>query len=316
MFAKGGEVHFCSSDSPHKLGCEYFAGGGEVPSEMYNDPGATIDHAAIHHGLLGVLTRLGHSKSEDPHKGVKDYVEHAKRGSKTLHHHVEHLFTPERVAHDKGSREALKAHLQDLKEHPEKLLEVGGSIGNTLPHHAAQFGATAGTATSYLDSLKPSSQPNPIPPSPLDSAPPEDRIAEGHYDRHLDLAQNPMLALNHIKDGTFREDDLKTLQTIYPSLSKALISKASEALVTAKSKNVEIPYKQKQTLSVLFGQPLDFTMTPQAMQAIIHSAPVPQAPQAPGKGPKKATGVELKQINKVNNLDATPLQAREMDKRD
>ena len=64
------------------------------------------------------------------------------------------------------------------------------------------------------------------------------------------------------------------------------------------------------------GAPLDSTMTVGASQAIMSSSMgQQQAQQANKPETKRASGVELKQINKVNGLYATDAQARQINKR-
>lgn len=314
-YAKGGEV--CSSGHGHIEQCEHFASGGEIEENLkfHNDPSSALDHVAAKHGLLHIMTKTGHSKSEDPHKHLEDYVHHSKSGRKHVSHHMQNLLGPQkgsRVDSDKDSVGALKNHLQSLRENPEQMLNVGGNLGSVLPTHGAQLAAKAGTAVNYLNSLKPAASK----PGPLDSLMPPDRIAEGHYDRHLSIAQNPMLILQHLKDGTLRPDDMMTLHTLYPGLSKSMGEKAFEEILKAKEKGVEIPYKQKQGLSTLLGQDLDSSMTPASRQAIINSQGPQQAQNQKKTQPKKASGVELKQLNRVNDMYETSLQARQMDKKD
>lgn len=308
MFAHGGQV--CKG--MHLDSCEHFADGGTIAENMmmHHNPKNTLDHVGAQHGLLHLLTKVGHSKSEDPHKHFDDYIQSSKKGHKTVHGHLEGLFTSHHIEPDKHDRESLKAHLQDLRENPEKMLNIGGSLGDNLPAHATHLVAKSGDAVNHFNAIKPKS----IQSHPLDGISHPDKHEETVYNRHLDLAQNPSIILNHVKDGTLLPSDLSTIQAIYPELHKHIKEKAFEALISAKEKGMEIPYKMKQGLSLLMGQDLDSTMTSQSMQAIIHSAGPQQQKQQSKAKPKKASGVELNQLNKVNAMDATTLQDRAMDK--
>lgn len=390
-FAAGGAV--CSG--PHKQGCEYFADGGQVSQPA--NPQIALGHAAIHHGLLGLLKNAGRASMSGPEKhdhilqdarnhheprmegqkktmghrlgehlsdknhedaadlmhghplvgsagkgnlkkvmermgpaalaqepnpeafrGSSDYLHSSLKGHDEIGSHTIRLFekqkSSDRMKPDEKSRDELKKHLQELKENPEMALEIGGGVGHYLPDHAAAFGLLTANAMNYFDGLKPPESKN----RPMDRPTPPDKVALQQYDRQLDIAQNPKLVLQHVKDGTLLSQDMTTLQTLYPALQQSLSDKAMEALMDAQTKKVEIPYHQKQSLSILLGQPLDSTMTPDSMQAIIKSAGSQQAQnQQTGKSPQpsgKATAVEMSAIDKVDKLERTTLEARQINR--
>jgi len=309
-FAKGGCV------GPHKSDCEHFADGGQVEEQtkFMNNPQDSIDHVAAQHGLLHLLTKLGHNgRSENEHKHLEDYLDASKRGHKKIEGHVKNLIGKEKldISPDKESREALKKHIDELNQDPSKMLDIGGKLGGTLPLHAAVLGSRAANAVNYLKGLKPTPHNN----SPLDTSQPVDKASENHYNRSLDIAQTPHLILQNLKDGTIKPSDLATLKNLYPDLAQSITEKAGDALIDAKTNGTEIPYHQKQGLSQLLGQPLDSTMMPQNMQAIMLANSGAQSNQSQGKPNKKASGVELKQLNKTGDLLATADQSRLMDKK-
>lgn len=310
-FAHGGMI----CNGPHHESCEHYADGGQVQeqNEFINNPGKSIDNVAAHHGLLGVLTKLGHNgRSENDNKHFEEYIDHSKRGDKTTTNHAKSLIGKEKldISHDHEGRENLKKHLQDLRENPDKMLEIGGNLGSVLPMHAATLGARAANATNYLNNLKP----KPSQGAPLDPVIPPGKSAEAMYNRQLDIAQRPHLVFKHIKDGTIQPLDLMTLKTLYPDLHQSMVEKAAETIIDAKKEGKDISYRETQGLSDLLGQPLDLIQTPMAMQAIMMANRPMQAPQNQ-KQSKKASGVELKQIDKTNSQLATPDQARLMDRK-
>lgn len=374
--AEGGEVdHFCNLKIPHLKSCEYYAEGGTVDEtpEPVDHPSVTLGHAAISHGLLGLLTNVGRPKMTEPDKhhktiekvrshlseqnhdkavnvlhnhplagsvgkdnlskivkqitpalvgaesdpeslrGAVDYLHSANRGNGTLESTVSKLVGPGKLSiePDEKDREDLKEHLNMLRETPSKMIEVGGKIGHYLPEHAAEIGALTSTATSYLNSLKPTTSQM----SPMDEPCPPDKGDMAKWHRQIDVAQNPMLVLQHAKEGTLLPQDIITVKTLYPALYESIASKANEKMIEAKTKGIEIPYRQRQGLSALLGIPLDFTQTSQAMNAIIKSAG-PQQIQKIQNNQKKATAAELKQIDKVDSLYETPLESRQMNKKE
>ena len=79
--AKGGVVdgHFCSTNRRHNPKCEYYAEGGDVleqqaPQQFQDNPEDTLWHAAVEHGLMGLLTDVGHKKLTDPGKACAKII--------------------------------------------------------------------------------------------------------------------------------------------------------------------------------------------------------------------------------------------------
>lgn len=252
-------------------------------------------------------------------KSAVDYIGNAIKGQKVLSDSVSNVFSKgtevltKDLIPDQESRNKLDKSLSYFNE-PGNATKVAGSLGHYLPQHATAAAVVASNGANYLNTLKPTQAVT----SPLDNPPPIDRAAQAKYNRALDMAQQPLLALQHAKNGTLLPEDVQTLRTIYPALHDAMITKITNALIDHKSQGGTIPYKQKVSLNMLIGgNPIDGTMTPNAMQAIILSSGAQQAGQQAEKAskPKNATGVALRQINKVNALYQTPQEARTESKR-
>jgi hypothetical protein len=308
-FASGGCV------GPHKEDCEHFADGGQVQEQQQflNNPTGALDHVGVNNGLLHLLTKTGYNgRSDNPHKHIEDFSDHAKKGRKSVDSHISKLLTPDKIdaIPDKDGVAALKNHLDSLQQDPEKALDVGGEMGSVLPDHAAALGAKTGNALNYFQALKPKASAL----NPLDRSPSASKGDTAAYDRQLAIAQNPMLILKHAQKGTIHPQDLKTLHTLYPSLGQSLTGKAGEALIDAKMKGVELPYQQKRGLSALLGQPLDSSMSPSIMQQIMKANAPAQQQQPQGKS-KGTTASTQKAIEKDTNISATPTQKRQLDQK-
>lgn len=240
-----------------------------------------------------------------------DYLANAFRGQKIINDSVSNLFTKgaevvsKDLIPDQASRDKLDKSLTYFNGEGNAQ-NVGGQIGHYLPAHATAAAQTAAQASNYLQSLKPTQAKN----SPLDVAPPVDKVQLAKYNRALDIAQQPLMPLKYIKDGTLQASDVLALHSIYPGVHSAYVNKITNELIN--NKGAQIPYSQRVGLNLLMGgAPLDSTMTPSAAQAIIHSQMAQQTPQAQG-GQKKASGTELKQVNQVNSLYATKNQASQI----
>lgn len=258
------------------------------------------------------LPMQAHDTNPEALRAASDYLHSTIRGRDALKDRVKGFFDSKRkpAEPDEARRGALGEHLDELEKNPEVLLKVGGKLGHYLPEHGAMLAAHAATAKNYLESIKPKGQQM----GPLDEPLPVSRGAEAAYHRQLDIAGDPLLVLDFAKDGTIQPQDLQTIGTIYPGLVKKLVAEATSELIETRSKGHEMTYRQKQGLSALLGEPLDFTQTPAAMQAVMNAAGPEQAKnQAKAEkkvGNSKATKAELEQINRVDEMAETPLESR------
>lgn len=308
QYAEGGEVHFCSKQSPHNPECEHFAEGGEVQDnlEFQNNPDLAIDHAVLNNGLLHTLSKSGFTRSEEPGRAGSDLLDTSRRGRSTLKSHSASILEPKtpRMNGDLQRANALQEKLDMLNANPETALNIGGDLGDTLPAHHAAIAAKAATAMNYLQSIKP----QPTQAGPLDAVIPPGESKQKHYRRQLEIAENPSLIYQHAKDGSLLPQDLQTLSALYPKLRNKIQDHAFETLAQAKAANKNLTRAQKRQFGALIGQRLTFQQTPEACQAIMKANAPAQMPVPPQKKPKKASGVELKQIDKANELALTPLQ--------
>ncbi len=311
--ADGGEIHFCKQSGTHDPSCDHFADGGQIQAntEFEASPGLALDHSIVSHGLLHALTKSGHSKSDNLNKPTEDLIDHAHRGHRSLKSHAENHFNSkhEHPESHKDEISGLKNHLDSIRQNPEQLLDVGGFPG--LPGHSAALGAKAAAASDYFDTIKPK---QPL-PGPLDPVMPPDKLAEQNYRRQLGIAEKPLSILNKVRNGTILPSDMQTLVAIYPDLAKSIQSQAFESLVSAKTKGIKISYAHKMGLGIVLGEPLDATMTPQAMQAIMKANAGAQT-ESQGMPQKKAgaTAATQKTIAKVDDLYKTSLEKIQTEK--
>jgi hypothetical protein len=311
-FAVGGEIHYCARGMPHKEDCEYYADGGEVEqnTELMQNPNLAVDGAIASHGLHHLLTKTGKSKSPDQFAPMMDFIAHSKKGANSIESHFSDSHEQDVPNSDIDN---IKNYIETIHEDPDKLLDIGGSIGKESPLYASAIAAKGAQALNYLAPMKPLGSQR----SPFDKILPPSRFEKAKFDRHLEIAQNPLSIINRAKQGRVSPGDLITLNTLYPQLADKIRAKATEAIAKSHENGSKLNYHYRQGLSMLLGQPLDSSFSQANMQAIIQAQS--QAPargsQAAKQQQKRATGVELKQINQVNRLDETPLQRRQIDQK-
>jgi hypothetical protein len=307
--SNGGLVQYCDSDQLHEEGCKHYAEGGEVEAnrKFVTNPKEALAHYGASQGLLGQLTKLGHSENS-----LEEYRKQAHKGSKRLESHVTGFLHNEKIHSepDEAAREKLSERIESLKMDPSQLEQLGGNLGETLPDHAVALAAHVVPALSYLSSIKPKGVQN----APLDRLMSPGKGSEANYHRQLDIANNPLLVLKYAKEGNLTPPDIMTLRTIHPEAVNLINQKVMEKIIDVKNPQ-KLSYTQRIGLSHLIGQPLDSTMTPYAAQAVIASQAQQAQQRQQSTKPKGATAAQLKAVSKNDDLYPTSLQARQIDKR-
>lgn len=202
------------------------------------------------------------------------------------------------VAEDTSKlRKAVDAMTQD----ESKLMNVGADLGHYMPEQAAAAGASAMRAVRYLSSLKPAE----VKLAPLDNPRKVADDKEAAYERALQIAQQPLLILNGVKDGRVNPTDLQHLNQLYPALSKHMQTKLSSTMIESLSKGVNVPYKTALGLSAFMGQPMASSLTPQAITAAQGAMKA--------QGAKQAQQGQMSRGNSLGKLAAsymTPTQSK------
>ena len=137
------------------------------------------------------------------------------------------------------------------------------------------------------------------------------KVQEADYNRALDIAQNPLLVVPDIKNGTINLRDLQHLNAMYPELYAKISQKLVEEMAAQVEKDLLIPYRTKLGLSMFMQQPLDHSMSIEMLQSSQMQF-APMSPQQGGPGPmSQAKGKNLIGLPKQY---ATPQQTRELSK--
>lgn len=207
-----------------------------------------------------------------------------------------------------NDRKKLDKQLLAYKEDPSLLMNVGGDTGHYLPDHGTAMAETAARAANYLNSLRPNLDKR----MPLDAKPVENPIQKAKFNRALDIAESPLIVLDHVKEGTLLPEDLVTLQSVAPGLYERLKQKLNTEMIDHLSEDDAVPYKTRLGIAMFLGQPLDSTMTPEGIQALQAARIPPQQPQmAQGKEP---SATSMQKLSKIGAETATPGQQRQMAK--
>lgn len=207
---------------------------------------------------------------------------------------------PAAVIPMESHRGKLDKLVSEYQQNPDKMLTLGDN--NPVPEYGQAFAQTTARAVSYLSTLKPDNNPK----LPLDAKVKPNAFQVAAYNRALDTAQQPLIVLNRIKEGTLTPQDLVTVKTIYPKLYDRLSQRLTDQIIDQMSKGQQIPYKTRLGLALFLGQPLDSTMTPEAIVAAQtkSTGAQPETATQPGSKPKHS----MNALTKMSDQYKTPDQ--------
>lgn len=246
-------------------------------------------------------------------KSAVDYGLSVAKGESLLNKASDAVFNsakesiPAHLIPTEAKRDKIKDALDNLQQHPQELIQSTGDVGHYLPAHATALGSVAAKTSQYLNSLKPQEGRA----SPLDAPQKPSQMAIARYNRALDIAQQPLVVMKSIKDGTITHNDVQDLNAMYPNLYSRLQQKLTNELIKAQSKDIQIPYKTRIGLSLFMSQPMDSTMTPQGIQAIMMTNPNNKGPGAQGPQDAGSQKGSLKAVGKMSDTYRTPSQVSE-----
>ena len=145
----------------------------------------------------------------------------------------------------------------------QSIMNTTGRVGYYMPGHETAIAKTSGDAVAYLNSQRPQA----TKALPLDNEPKISQAQKSQFQRTLSIAQQPLMALKYLKEGTLVPQDVATIKTLYPDYYQKMTEKMLSELTNHLSDGGTVPYKIKQGMSLFLGSPLDSTMTPFSIQS-------------------------------------------------
>jgi hypothetical protein len=263
---------------------------------------------ALSYSLAKMLDNANSVKA-DAFRGISHLTSAALSGQKNLAKQSKNIFANAPLDLKEPSKEDLKKlddTCEKLGTDPKKMTKIGGKIGYYMPDHGESLAKTSAMAVNYINSQRPQAKQ----PNPLDAKIEPTKAQQSSFERTLTIAQNPMMIMKHVKDGTLIPSDLQVLKSIYPSYYNKMTQQFMSDMTDHLSKDGTIPYHVKQSLSLFAGQPLDSTMTPASIQAVqsiyVQKQQQAMAQQAPKKSQKGTA-----KLSKLADNMMTPNQTGE-----
>ena len=179
------------------------------------------------------------------------------------------------------------------------LQQPQGGIAAHFPEQNMLLNAAKSKISNYLKAQKPMPMGNRL---PFD----EEHIdpnKEHQYNRIVELADQPLGILNHIKSGRLTAQHMQAFMGMYPDLHDHLKNKILEKIVDKVHDKEKPPYKMRQALSLFMGTDLDSSLSQPNIAAAQSTFAPKQTPQPQEKSSKSS-------LSNVAKGSFTPDQAR------
>lgn len=248
-------------------------------------------------------------------KHMVEFIKETLRGENRLGRATKALFegaeavVPTKLIPTEKDKKKLDDRLKDLQSNNSPLFDIGGRVAHYMPEHGSAMAQTASQGVMYLNSIRPVVAKM----SPLDADLEPSTAEKMKFDRALEIAEQPLVVLQSIKDGEITAHDINVLQNVYPALYTRMKKKISAEMMTAVHDGVQIPYRTRLSIAGFLGTTLDSTMTPSSIQAIqaglqMASGKQDQKEQAMQQQALKGGG---KSLENIVSQSQTPQQARQ-----
>lgn len=209
---------------------------------------------------------------------------------------------PSHLIPSKEDISKLDEKTKEMNSNVDAMSKVPGDVSYYMPDHGTAMAKMTNDAVTYINSQRPM----PMKAMPLDTQPEPSPMQKQQFNRTLAVAQQPLIAMQHIKDGTLLPQDVATVKQIYPEYYQKMSQEILNAMTDHLTEENPIPYKVRQGMSLFLGQPLDSTMTPQAIQSAQSVFASQKASLQPQQNAPKASPSKL---NKVSDSYLTSDQA-------
>lgn len=263
---------------------------------------------------LSLLKFLGSSGPVDAGawKAAADLIGHAQKGQRLIENSVKNVFKagkavlPQAMYPDERSLKKLDDKVTKYAQDPMQMLDLGGKTAHYMPGEAQSLAQMASRAVNFLNQVKPKEPPGTM----FDTKPEISQIDKAAYNRNLTIAEQPLVVLEHIKNGELQPQDVIAIKSMYPSLYDKLSQGLVGEVINARSVEEPIPYRTRISMAMFMGQPLDGTMQPQAIQAAQSVGQISQA-QNQAKGGQSPHRGQMGKLEKLSPMYMTPGQAAE-----
>jgi len=238
------------------------------------------------------------------------------RAAKVTGHAVEAVFKsgvdvlPSKMIPTEADVEHLANLSQAAALAPEQVLNATGNLGSYMPEHAEAMGEAVARQVAYINSIRPAQDA----PGVLDEAPKLNKVQTSSFNRALTIIEQPLVVLQHVKQGTLTPADVSTIKATHPHFYASLGQKLINQMIDMKDRGEAIPYSTRLSMSLFLGMPLDASITPHSIM-VNGMAPrtLPDPNQGPISQPKGNPGA-IKSIPKQAMSSSSSIAARRLNR--
>jgi hypothetical protein len=196
---------------------------------------------------------------------------------------------------------------------PEQLVDHMASKNQELNHVAPTIGpqiqATTMSGLNFLASKL---------PRPGTAFPGDEPVepSNSHKDQFMDyheIVDDPLKALEHVKNGTLNTKHIEALQAVYPNLYQHMQEQVMQHATPKALQKLKYPVRI--AVAKFLGHPMDASLQPGVVAANQANFNMPAAMQASGGPGRKSGGSTLGGLNKLHlaQRSATRTQEEEED---
>lgn len=288
-----------------------------------------MGHGPITSGIMGGLTKLLTSDAPDAvryamlkflgtdapvnaagFRAMAGVMKSALRGQELASDGVKNLFKPgvqvlpDVIMPNKHDLEKLQKHLDAALQNPSAVVQgsAGSPASHYMPDETAAMGMTMNKVANYMNTLKP----NVSPTGPLDPARKPSAIEKANYNRALEIAQQPLMVLHKMKNGSLNSKDVIAMKSMYPGMYNTLSQKITNEIADMHSKGIPVPHKIQASMSLFMGQPMTGSLNP---MNIMGNQPQPKGD--PQQGPAQGAPKSMKSLSNMAGMYKTQGQSSE-----
>lgn len=249
-------------------------------------------------------------------KAAVDFIKNAKQGQTLMGKSVKALVEgasdvlPTKLFPERKTLDRLDKVIERLQHDPEPLLKREDMTAHYLPEHDGAHSMAMSNAFAYLAQLRPKDDEK----LPFDGMRERTSIEKAKYERALEIAEQPLVVIHSINNGTITKEDVAHLQAMYPSTYNGLRGKILDQISSQKDFNIS--YHKKFALSVFMGEPLESSLRQPSIAAAQLSLAGVQAQQQQKQQNMQTQALKGggKSLTDIVSQSQTPQQARQAHK--